>query len=123
MQTPTGIINSHQAIQDEHTFGSGQVEVDMGLIKKYESVDDLFGLIFGIERTLLVDKHEDTLLNIIEKVALIPEAKLVLVEPLHIPWKPQSNRLSDRSEQVKTVPKVKGVVALIDVLTKLLNDQ
>lgn len=52
---------------------------------KYESVDDLIGKIEGIERTILIDKENDTLLSIIEKIALIPDAKLVLVEPIYIP--------------------------------------
>jgi hypothetical protein len=53
-------------------------------ITKYESVDDLFGHVYGIERTLLIDQQDDTLLNLIEKIALIPENKLVLVEPMTI---------------------------------------
>ena len=33
----------------------------------------------------MIDKENDTLLNIIEKIALIPDTKLVLVEPTYIP--------------------------------------
>lgn len=58
--------------------------VEIGLQTKYESVDELFGQIYGIERTLLIDKTEDSLLNVIEKIALIPENKLILVEPMHL---------------------------------------
>ena len=52
---------------------------------KYQSVDELIGRIDGIERTILIDKDNDTLLEIIEKIALIPDTKLVLVEPVYIP--------------------------------------
>lgn len=55
------------------------------MIKKYNTVDELIGKIEGIERTILIDKDNDTLLNIVEKIALIPDNKLVLVEPIYIP--------------------------------------
>ena len=48
----------------------------------YSTIDDLLGKIDGIERTLLIDRQNDTLLNTIEKIALIPDTKLVLVEPV-----------------------------------------
>ena len=53
-------------------------------ITKYFSVDELIGKIEGIERTILLDKDYDTLLTIVEKMALIPDSKLVLVEPIYI---------------------------------------
>lgn len=56
-------------------------------IDHYESTDDLFGQIYGIERTIIIDQVEDTLLNLIEKIALIPDNKLVLVEPMQMPLK------------------------------------
>jgi hypothetical protein len=59
-------------------------EMHYNLITRYEQTDDLFGHIYGIERTLLIDQSEDTLLNLIEKITLIPESKLVLVEPMHV---------------------------------------
>ncbi len=48
-------------------------------MKKYSKVDELFGKILGIERVLLCDKSE-TLLEVIEKINLIPEHKLLVVE-------------------------------------------
>lgn len=56
---------------------------------KYHSVDELIGKIEGIERTILIDKDNDNLLNIVEKIALIPDNKLVLVEPISIPCEHQ----------------------------------
>lgn len=65
------------------------------MITKYHSVDELIGKIEGIERTILIDKDNDTLLNIVEKIALIPDNKLVLVEPIYIPC--QEMQSSDAS--------------------------
>ena len=50
----------------------------------FATIDDLLGKIDGIERTLLIDRQNDTLLNTIEKIALIPDTKLVLVEPVQV---------------------------------------
>jgi hypothetical protein len=47
-------------------------------------VDDLFGKIVGIERVLLIDKAKDTLVDVIEKINLIPEHKLLVVEPMGV---------------------------------------
>lgn len=52
---------------------------------KYFSVDELIGRVDGIERTILLDKDNDSLLSIVEKMALIPDSKLLLVEPVYIP--------------------------------------
>jgi len=38
--------------------------------------------VLGIERVLLVDKENDTLLDVIEKIVIVPENKLVYVEPI-----------------------------------------
>ena len=54
--------------------------------QRYSSVDELIGKIEGIERTILVEES-DTLLNTIEKIALIPDSKLVLVEPVQVPYR------------------------------------
>jgi hypothetical protein len=51
--------------------------------KKYCHVDELFGKILGIERVLLCDRS-DTLLEAIEKINLIPEHKLLVVEPIAV---------------------------------------
>ncbi len=42
-------------------------------------IEDLFGKIYGIERVLLI-KRRDTLRDVIEKITLIPESKLVYVD-------------------------------------------
>lgn len=42
-------------------------------------IEDLFGKVFGIERVLLMKKN-DTLKEVIEKITLIPEGKLVYVD-------------------------------------------
>ena len=74
----------------------------------------------------MIDKDNDTLLNIIEKIALIPDAKLVLVEPTFIPI-PDDGVGTNANNQSKvsyaTRPKVKGVLSLPDVFSKLLSNQ
>lgn len=42
-------------------------------------IEDLFGKVFGIERVLLM-KRNDTLKEVIEKITLIPENKLLFVD-------------------------------------------
>jgi hypothetical protein len=42
-------------------------------------IEDLFGKIYGIERVLLM-KKSDTLKDVIEKITLIPECKLLYVD-------------------------------------------
>jgi len=42
-------------------------------------IDDLFGKVYGIERVLLI-KKKDTLRDVIEKITLIPENKLVFMD-------------------------------------------
>ena len=54
--------------------------------QQYNSVDDLLGKVEGIERTILIEEN-DTLLNTIEKIALIPDSKLVLVKPVKVPYR------------------------------------
>jgi hypothetical protein len=75
-------------------------------VKKYNSVDDLFGKIVGIERVMLIDKTKDTLVEIIEKINLIPEHKLLVVEPVAV-------MIQDRRV---FKPKVRHVVSLTDVM-------
>lgn len=95
---------------------------------KYESIDELIGRIEGIERTLLIDKDNDSLLNIIEKIALIPDTKLLLVEPIVVPCA-DSPELCHPSPNVPskvsyiTRPKVKGVLSVPDVFAKLMSNQ
>lgn len=63
-------------------------------------IEDLFGKVFGIERVLLLKKN-DTLKEVIEKITLIPESKLVYVDV----------------EQ--GFPKVKNMLALSDLFAFL----
>ena len=42
-------------------------------------IDDLFGKIFGIERVHII-KRSDSLKDVIEKITLAPENKLVYIE-------------------------------------------
>ena len=42
-------------------------------------IDDLFGKVFGIERVHLL-KKSDRLIDVIEKISIVPENKLVFVE-------------------------------------------
>ena len=69
-------------------------------------MDDLFGKIVGIERVLLIDKAKDTLVDVIEKINLIPEHKLLVVEPMGVEI--QGRRVYK--------PKVRHVVSITDVV-------
>ena len=73
----------------------------------------------------MIDKDNDTLLNTIEKIALIPDAKLVLVEPIYIPCSGECDGIAPNHGKVSyaTRPKVKGVLSLPDVFSKLLSNQ
>ena len=51
------------------------------------SVEFLFGKVIGIERVLLIDKHKDTIVEILEKIALVPEHKLLIVDSVPIDLK------------------------------------
>jgi hypothetical protein len=73
-------------------------------IKKYSKVDELFGKILGIERVLLCDRSE-TLYEIIEKINLIPEHKLLVVEPTKVFIR----------DKAFIKPLVKNVISLSDV--------
>lgn len=75
------------------------------MLQKYSSVDDLFGKILGIERVLLINRDEDSLLDVIEKINLIPEHKLLVVEPVAI-------EINGRNV-VK--PRVQNVMSITDV--------
>ena len=54
----------------------------------YQNVEDLFGQILGIERVLLVNRQTESLLDVIEKIAVIPENKLVFVDPVIVNEQP-----------------------------------
>ena len=70
--------------------------------KGYTKVDDLFGKILGIERVLLCDKQYDTLEQVIEKIGLIPEHKLLVVERV-------------QSKNLLTRPQVRNVISYSDI--------
>lgn len=57
---------------------------DVGEEKLLEDVqmDDMFGKVFGVERVHLLHKS-DRLQDVVEKVQIIPENKLVYVESNH----------------------------------------
>ncbi len=73
--------------------------------RSYLRVDELFGKILGIERVLLCNRS-DTLLEVIEKINLIPEHKLLVVEPIAVKV----------GEKIIFKPKVMHVISLTDVL-------
>ena len=103
---------AHEIAEETKVEGEMNFRVD-----HYESTDELFGQIYGIERTIIIDQADDTLLNLIEKIALIPENKLVLVEPLQVPLKGGAH------PRIMSVPKVKGVISIYDVFAKLLSNE
>jgi hypothetical protein len=70
----------------------------------YSCVDELFGKVLGIERVLLCSRS-DTLLQAIEKINLIPEHKLVFVEPVAV-------QINDR---IILKPKVANLISISDV--------
>ena len=67
-------------------------------------IEDLFGKVFGIERVLLM-KKSDTLKEVIEKITLIPECKLLFVDV----------------EQ--GYPKVKNMLALSDLFAYIATNK
>ena len=66
-------------------------------------MDDLFGKVFGIERVHILRK-EDTLRDVIEKICLEPENKLVFIE---------QNREEDDSYRVQNVLTLKDFLTFI----------
>jgi len=68
-------------------------------------VDELFGKILGIERILLIDRQQDSLLDVIEKINLIPEHKLLVIEPVNV-------IIGGRNV---TKPRVQHVMSITDV--------
>ena len=53
-------------------------EPNQGYVHDFQ-IDDLFGKIFGIERVHIM-KKTDKLQEIIEKISIVPENKLVFIE-------------------------------------------
>ena len=89
---------------------------------KYTSIDELIGKIEGVERTILIDE-DDTLLNTIEKIALIPDSKLVMVTPIQVPYRNENGAPLSADVKTKvtwvTRPKVQGVISMPDIFSKL----
>jgi hypothetical protein len=63
-------------------------------------IDDLFGRIYGIERVMIL-QESDTLKDVIEKISLIPESKLVYVDVIQ--------------HENMTYPKIKTILTLSDL--------
>ena len=63
---------------------SNKISANQNRMPKVCSVDDLFGKVIGVERVLLIDKQKDTMVEIVEKIALVPEHKLLIVEMIPI---------------------------------------
>ena len=91
-------------------------------VLKYTSVDELMGKIEGIERTILIEE-DDTLLNTIEKIALIPDSKLIHVIPIQVPYKSEHGSALQSAPNTKvtwvTRPKVQGIISMPDIFSKL----
>jgi len=64
------------------------------------TIDSLFGKIYGAERVMLLTK-KDTLRDVIEKMSLVPESKLIFVESY------QGN------------PRLKNILTVNDIFTKI----
>lgn len=66
--------------KEEIKDGPESLTLTCGLKSEQDlQIEDLFGKIYGIERVLLM-KKSDTLKEIIEKITLIPECKLLYVD-------------------------------------------
>lgn len=68
--------------EDLENLGSVTFNTESNLFGRSEQdlqIEDLFGKIYGIERVLLM-KKSDALKEVIEKITLIPECKLLFVD-------------------------------------------
>ena len=68
--------------EDLENLGSETFNTESNLFGRSEQdlqIEDLFGKIYGIERVLLM-KKSDALKEVIEKITLIPECKLLFVD-------------------------------------------
>lgn len=94
--------------------GSG---IDGGTLQ----IDQLFGRIFGIERVHVLNKS-DRLQDVLEKISIIPENKLVYVEDTPTgASKAQANDESDDDDGLAY--QVKNILTLGDLLTYLCPSQ
>lgn len=85
-------------------------------------IDQLFGRIFGVERVHVLNKG-DRLQDVIEKISIIPENKLVYVEDTPTgASKPQANEESD-DEDDNLAYQVRNILTLGDLLTYLCPSQ
>lgn len=71
-------------------------------------IEDLFGKIYGIERVLLM-KKTDALKEVIEKITLIPESKLLFVDV--------------ETQEQTSYPKVKNMLALSDLFAYIASNK
>jgi hypothetical protein len=71
-------------------------------------IEDLFGKIYGIERVLLM-KKTDALKEVIEKITLIPECKLLFVDV--------------ETQEQTSYPKVKNMLALSDLFAYIASNK
>ena len=71
-------------------------------------IEDLFGKIYGIERVLLM-KKTDALKEVIEKITLIPECKLLFVDV--------------ETQDQTSYPKVKNMLALSDLFAYIASNK
>lgn len=81
---PSDIIGSPFLPPDETPHreeeSSDHLHKGCGIKSEQElQIEDLFGKVYGIERVLLM-KKSDTLKEVIEKITLIPESKLLYVD-------------------------------------------
>ena len=74
--------------------------------------DDLFGQIFGIERVHIL-KKSDRLIDVIEKITIVPENKLVFIE--ENPAIVATNGIKYRSFQIS------NILTMCDLFTYLCS--
>lgn len=93
---------------------------DQGADGRNLQIDQLFGRIFGIERVHILNKN-DRLQDVIEKISIIPENKLVYVENTPINNGQKDNNDSD--EDGNYAYQVRNILTLGDLLLYLCPSQ
>lgn len=101
----------HLTDTQESSRPASQSLADLTTVGKLDSeslqIEDLFGKIYGIERTLLL-KKTDTLKDVIEKITLIPECKLMYCDMIS---------QDTPSGIAQSYPKIKNMLTLSDLFT------
>lgn len=100
---------------------------NQGIEGRNLQIDSLFGRIFGIERVHILNKN-DRLQDVIEKISIIPENKLVFVENTTVLAKDgvqdTGNGLNqDSDEEDNQLYQVRNILTLGDLLTYLCPSQ